>query len=210
LTTAIWMPFSKARNCSSFSARSSGETGNFTRRNKRFAPVTVNAQMLQKRKRRQLFAPVAASRTYGIVRREKYKARPAALTTTFTTFGFSTPPSSDGVAAVDISSRPAPRPRRQSPRINQRLVALDVDTASQAQFRATSAMRSVPLGCSGRSFPTRQKFCATSQMRVSSVATMTSPAFGLLALLHHVLNERFARDERSGLPGNRVEHNARE
>ena len=49
--------------------------------------------------------PLAASRRYGIVRREKYKARPAELTTTFTTFGLSC---SAGtlmrVAAVDISA----------------------------------------------------------------------------------------------------------
>src|SRR5438876_11695581 len=47
---------------------------------------------------------LAASRTFGIVRREKYKARPAELTTTFTTFGLSNSRGSlIGVAAVDIS-----------------------------------------------------------------------------------------------------------
>src|SRR2546430_7393005 len=47
---------------------------------------------------------LAASRTNGIVRREKYKARPAELTTTFTTFGFSYSAGLwTGVAAVDIS-----------------------------------------------------------------------------------------------------------
>ena len=51
-----------------------------------------------------LVEPLAASRRYGIVRLEKYNARPSALTTTFTTFGLS---SSAGflmrVVAVDIS-----------------------------------------------------------------------------------------------------------
>ena len=63
-------------------------------------------------------------------------------------------------------------------------------------------MRSEPLGCSGRVISTRQKFCATSQMRVSSVATMISrKRFRLLALLDDVLDERLARDERERLAG---------
>lgn len=49
---------------------------------------------------------LAAARRYGIVRREKYSARPVASATTFTTFGLSyLPGCSMGVAAVDISSR---------------------------------------------------------------------------------------------------------
>src|SRR6476469_9441487 len=49
--------------------------------------------------------PVAASRTYGIVRLEKYNARSVELTTTFTTFGLSYSAGSRiGVAAVDIGA----------------------------------------------------------------------------------------------------------
>src|ERR1043166_4393470 len=47
----------------------------------------------------------AASRRYGIVRREKYNALPWELTTTFTTFGFSYSAGSViGVAAVDMGA----------------------------------------------------------------------------------------------------------
>jgi len=53
-----------------------------------------------------LLGRLAASRKYGIVRREKYSARPAALTTTFTTLGLSNSSAFlSRVAAVDISSR---------------------------------------------------------------------------------------------------------
>src|SRR5690242_9885390 len=58
---------------------------------------------------------LAASRKYGIVRREKYNARPAELTTTFTTLGLSY--SSElrmRVAAVDISAPPWPGEHRTS------------------------------------------------------------------------------------------------
>src|ERR1035437_10129562 len=92
--------------------------------------------------------PLAASRKYGIVHREKYNAQLAALTTTFTTFGLSY---SSGflleVAAVDISvcaSAPATASitagsiSGSSPWI--------LTTASQAQRVATSAIRSEPLG----------------------------------------------------------------
>src|SRR5678810_162782 len=49
---------------------------------------------------------LAASRRYGIVRREKYRAFPAELTTTFTTLGLSySSTRSIRAAAVDISSR---------------------------------------------------------------------------------------------------------
>src|ERR1051325_12181980 len=123
-----------------------------------------------------LAEPLAASRKYGTVRREKYKARPAALTTTFTTLGFSY---SDGslirVAAVDISVCPRALAtasitvgsiKGSSPWI--------FTTASQGHRADTSAMRSEPLGCSGAVISARQKAWATSQIRVSSVATMTS------------------------------------
>src|SRR6266481_1485838 len=120
--------------------------------------------------------PVAASRTYGIVRLEKYNARSAELTTTFTTLGLSYSVRSQiAVAAVDMgawvkalatASMTAGSIIGSSPWM---LIA-----ASQAMRWTTSAIRSVPLGCSGEVISTWQKFWATSQIRVSSVATKTS------------------------------------
>src|ERR1043165_4300372 len=91
---------------------------------------------------------LAASRRNGIVRREKYSARPAALTTTFTTLGLSYSSSClMRVAAVDISARSsaaatasmtAGSMRGSSPWI--------LTTASHSQRQATSAIRSEPLG----------------------------------------------------------------
>ena len=103
-------------------------------------------------------------------------ARPAALITIFTTFGLS---SSAGflmrVAAVDISfcASAFATASITDGSINGSSPWM-FTTASHSQRSATSAMRSEPLGCSGRVISTRQKFCATSQMRVSSVATMIS------------------------------------
>jgi hypothetical protein len=92
------IPFSNARNCSNFSARSRAQTGICTSRTRQgLAAESENPQVLQKWKSRQLLVN-------GIVRREKYKAWPAWVTTTFTTFGLSySLGSSKGVAAVDIS-----------------------------------------------------------------------------------------------------------
>ena len=73
---------------------------------------------------------MAASRTYGIVRREKYNARPAALTTTFTTFGIVI---FRRVCQMAWRRWTSPRARKRARhrvndrRVNQRLVALDVD-----------------------------------------------------------------------------------
>ena len=153
---------------------------------------------------------LAASRRYGIVRREKYNARPAALTTTFTTFGLS---SSErflmGVAAVDISfcasafataSITFGSISGSSPWM--------FTTASHSQRSQTSAMRSEPLGCSGRVISTRQKFCATSQMRVSSVATMISESdFAFWHCSTTCWMSGLPAMSASGLPGNRVEAN---
>ena len=81
-------------------------------------------------------------------------------------------------AAVDISFLR----QRICHRVNQPTASINgsspwmFTTASQEILSAISAMRSEPLGCSGRVISTRQKFCATSQMRVSSVAKMTSPS----------------------------------
>ena len=87
-----------------------------------------------------------------------------------------------GVAAVDISS-PAKRARHgvDHPRVNQRFVALDVDHGVAGAIGgdlgdAVGAAGDGP----GAVISARQKSCATSQMRVSSVATMTSSR--LLAL----------------------------
>jgi len=151
---------------------------------------------------------LAASRKYGIVRREKYSADPAALTTTFTTFGLSYSAGAlIGVAAVDISacaSAPATASitvgsiNGSSPWI--------FTTASPPQRAATSAIRSEPLGWSGAVISARQKLCATSQIRVSSVATITSASD--LACWQRSTTCRISglpAINASGFPGNRVE-----
>ena len=72
----------------------------------------------------------------------------------------------------------------------------------------TSAMRSEPLGCSGRVISTRQKFCATSQMRVSSVATITSlKDFANWHCSTTCWMRGLPAMSASGLPGKRVEAN---
>src|SRR5438034_10290749 len=101
---------------------------------------------------------LAASRRYGIVRREKYRAHPAALTTTFTTFGSSY---SAGcpmtVAAVDISlSANAPATASITFGLISGSSPWILTTASQAQREATSAMRSEPHGGAGRVIATGQ------------------------------------------------------
>jgi hypothetical protein len=153
-------------------------------------------------------APGAASRMYGIVRREKYNARPAALTTTFTTLGLAYSAGSvRAVAAVDISASSKPRATASTTAgSSSGSSPWMLITASQWQFRATSAMRSVPLAWLGAVISARQKFCATSQIRVSSVATMTSasdlaPWQRSTTCWMSVLPAMRA----SGLPGNRVE-----
>src|SRR5580658_7117031 len=95
-----------------------------------------------------LVEPLAALRRYGIVRLEKYNARPAVLTTTFTTFGFNRSAAlAIGVAAVDIShwaSAPATASITAGSIIGSSPWMFT--TASQEIFDATSAMRSEPLG----------------------------------------------------------------
>src|SRR5262249_45663935 len=95
-----------------------------------------------------LTEPLAASRRYGIVRLEKYKARPAALTTTFTTLGLSYSAATRiAVAAVDISSR-------VSAAATASITAGSINGSPPGIFKrappeqraATSAMRSEPLG----------------------------------------------------------------
>ena len=155
-----------------------------------------------------LTEPLAASRKYGIVRREKYSARPAALTTTFTTFGL--PYSSGlviGVAAVDISvCASAPATASITAGSISGSSPWMFTTASQAQRAATSAIRSEPLGWSGAVISARQKSCATSQIRVSSVATITSASD--LACWQRSTTCRMSglpAISASGFPGNRVE-----
>ena len=79
-------------------------------------------------------------------------------------------------------------------------------TASQGSAPATSAMRSVPLGWSGASFPRGRILAPRPQMRVSSVATMTSASD--FAFWHRSTTcwmSGLPAMSASGLPGNRVE-----
>ena len=155
------MPFSRARNCSSFSAASSGETGNLTRRNSvsRRYPYMPRCFKNGNAANCSLTEPLAASRKYGIVRREKYSAWPPALTTTFTTFGLSY--SSGllmGVAAVDISAAASARATASmTPGSISGSSPWMFTMASQAQREDTSAIRSEPLGWVGAVISTRQK-----------------------------------------------------
>ena len=120
---------------------------------------------------------LAASRKYGIVRREKYSARPAALTTTFTTLGLSYSAGSwIAVAAVDISvALQRPRHRVDHRRIDQRFVPLDIHhrvaRAPARHLRDPVRPARVRLAAV---ISTRQNRPATSAIRASSVATMTS------------------------------------
>ena len=92
-------------------------------------------------------------------------------------------------------------------RINQRLVALDVDHRIAVHARgdfgdAVRAARDDP----GEVISTRQNFWATSQIRVSSVATMTS--LSDLAFWHCSTTcwmSGLPAISASGLPGKRVE-----
>src|ERR1039458_8518380 len=155
-----------------------------------------------------LTEPLAASRKYGMVRREKYNARPAALTTTFTTFGL--PYSSGfviGVAAVDISvclSALATASITAGSIIGSSPWMFTI--ASQGQRAATWAIRSEPPGWLGEVISARQNSCATSQIRVSSVAPTTSASD--LACWHRSTTCRInglPAISASGFPGNRVE-----
>ena len=80
-----------------------------------------------------------------------------------------------GVAAVDISKRSSV-PATASITVGSINGSSPwmLTTASQSTRAATSAMRSEPLGWSSRVISTRQNLRATSAMRSSSVATMTS------------------------------------
>ena len=85
--------------------------------------------------------------------------------------------------------------------MDQRLVALDVHhRVAAAAFRDfCNAVRAARMFRAGHFHAT--KFCATSQMRVSSVATMTSPTISTLALLDDVLDEGLACDQGQRLAG---------
>src|SRR5207245_2331913 len=105
-----------------------------------------------------LTEPLAASRKYGIVRREKYSACPAEVTTTFTTFGllYSSGFLMD-VAAVDISVCPSALATASMTEGSIRGSSpWTLTTPSQLHRAATSAIRSEPLGWLGEVISTRQ------------------------------------------------------
>jgi len=132
----------------------------------------------------------------------KVYARPAALTTTFTTFGLSS--SADaGCARRRWTFRfaPALRPRRQSPSGQSRFVALDVHhrvaLATPGDFGDAIGTARMFRACHFRP----AEFCATSQMRVSSVATMTSLNDFAFCIARRRVDQRLAGDERERLAG---------
>ena len=141
------MPCSSARNCSSASARSSAVGGEPRQAQQRVAAVDVQA--------RRAATPAPAglpSRAYGIGAREKYRAKSSLSTTTLV-----------DVRVVEVGrilDAPAQRAHLQRrlarerrhrlvdhPRLDERLVALDVDDDIAVSDAATSASRSVPLWC---------------------------------------------------------------
>ena len=200
------MPFSSARNCSSFSARSSGETGNLTSRNSvsRRYPYMPKCFKKGNAANCSLTEPLAASRKYGIVRREKYSARPAALTTTFTTFGL---PYSSGLG--DRRGRGGHFRVRQRAGdgvnhggVNQRFIPLDVHDriAGAARGHLGDAVRAAGMIRRGH-FGPAEILRDLPNARVVRGHDHLGKRLGLLAALDHVLDERLAGNQRQRLPG---------
>ena len=109
-----------------------------------------------------LTEPLAASRKYGIVRREKYSARPAGLTTTFTTFGL---PYSAGFfegrgGGGHFLLRQRAGDGVDHRRVDQRLIALNVHdrVARAARGRFRDAIRAAGM-VRTRHFDAAEFFC---------------------------------------------------
>ena len=149
------MPFSSAR-IAPVSRLFPAEKPASPQAQQRPAPVTIDAQMLQKRKCRRRLGAGSGVPDYGIVRREKYNARPAALTTTFTTFGnavFRRVGQGRGGGGHFRALQTA-RHRVHHGGVEQRFVALDVDhrVARAIPRHFGDAVRAAGM-VRGRSFP---------------------------------------------------------
>ena len=150
---------------------------------------------------------LAASRRYGIVRREKYKARPAALTTTFTTFGLSysvgVPDAGGGGGHFGIGQGAGHGIDHR--RINQRFVTLNIHhgIAGKTGGHFRDAIRTARMIRTGHLHAA--KFGDLRNSRVVGRDNDFREGSGLLAAFDHVLNQWLPAMRASGFPGKRVD-----